>query len=82
MDEALGWLVWLEPEERRLVWLRAEGLPWKLITHRIGVGRTTAWQRWRMALLEITTRMNATGEQNRSNNNALNKCRPTVIEER
>ena len=25
MDEALGWLMWLEPEERRLVWLRAQG---------------------------------------------------------
>ena len=39
-------LCWLEPEERRLVWLRAEGLPWKWITHRLGIGRTTAWQRW------------------------------------
>ena len=28
MDVAIGWLCWLEPEERRLVWLRAEGLPW------------------------------------------------------
>ena len=46
MDEALGWLCWLEPEERRLVWLRAEGLPWKRITRRLGIGRTTAWQRW------------------------------------
>jgi Domain of unknown function (DUF6362) len=27
VDEALGWLMWLEPEERRLVWLRAEGVP-------------------------------------------------------
>jgi Domain of unknown function (DUF6362) len=32
MDEALGWLMWLDPEERQLVWLRAEGLPWKWIT--------------------------------------------------
>ena len=46
MDEALGWLCWLESEERRLVWRRAEGLPWKRITHRLGIGRTTAWQRW------------------------------------
>jgi hypothetical protein len=59
MDEALRWLTWLEPEERRLVWLRAEGLPWKWITHRLGIGRTTAWQRWKMALLNIATRLNA-----------------------
>jgi hypothetical protein len=42
MDVAIGWLCWLDPEERRLVWLRAEGLPWKRITHRLGIGRTTA----------------------------------------
>jgi hypothetical protein len=42
MDQALGWLMWLEPEERRLVWLRAEGMPWKWITRRLGIGRTTA----------------------------------------
>jgi hypothetical protein len=60
MDEALGWLCWLDPDERRIVWLRAEGLPWKRIIHRIGVGRTTAWQRWTMALLKIAVRLNAT----------------------
>jgi hypothetical protein len=58
MDEALRWLGWLEPEERCLVWLRAEGLPWKRITHRLGIGRTTAWQRWTIALLKIATRLN------------------------
>jgi Domain of unknown function (DUF6362) len=64
MDEALRWLTWLELEERRLVWLRAEGMPWKRITHRLGIGRTTAWQRWTIALLKITTRLNV-----RLNNN-------------
>src|SRR5665809_42149 len=62
MDEALGWLMWLEPEERRLVWLRAEGVPWKRITHRLGIGRTTAWQRWTTALLKITVRLEAAAE--------------------
>ena len=73
MDEALGWLCWLEPEERRLVWLRAEGLPWKRITHRLGIGRTTAWQRWTMALLKIAIRLNAAAEQNRPNIKPLNR---------
>jgi Domain of unknown function (DUF6362) len=66
MDKALGWLCWLEPEERRLVWVRAEGMPWKWVTRRLGVGRTTAWHRWTVALLKITTRLNAAAEQNRS----------------
>jgi hypothetical protein len=63
MDEAIGWLCSLDAEERRLVWLRAEGLPWKRISHRFGIGRTTAWQRWTIALLKITTRLNAQVEQ-------------------
>ena len=73
MDETLGWLMWLEPEERHLVWLRAEGLPWKWITRRLGIGRTTAWQRWTTALRKITVRLNADDEQKCSNNKILNK---------
>ena len=79
MDEALGWLRWLDPEERRLVWLRAEGLPWKRITHRLGIGRTTAWQRWTTALLKIATRLNAATERTRSNIKPLNREGDSVV---
>jgi Domain of unknown function (DUF6362) len=68
MDEAIGWLMWLDLEERRLAWLRAEGMPWKRITRRLGIGRTTAWQRWTVALLKIVVRLNAEHEQKCSNN--------------
>jgi hypothetical protein len=80
MDETLQWLCWLEPEERRLLWLRAAGMPWKWITHRLGIGRTTAWQRWTMALLKITTRLNAAAEQNRPNIKAVNRSRDPVLQ--
>ena len=80
MDEALGWLMWLEPGERRLVWLRAEGLPWKRITQRLGIGRTTAWQRWTMALLKISVRLNAAEEQKRPNNKTLNTRAGSVLQ--
>jgi hypothetical protein len=80
MDEALGWLMWLEPEERQLVWLRAEGLPWKWITRRMGIGRTTAWQRWTTALLKIAVRLNAEDEQKCSNNKTLNERAGFVLE--
>jgi hypothetical protein len=80
MDEALAWLGWLDPEERRLVWSRAEGMPWKWITRRLGVGRTTAWQRWTMALLKIASRLNAADEQKRLNTNPLNKSAGAVLE--
>jgi Domain of unknown function (DUF6362) len=80
MDEAIGWLSWLDREERRLVWLRAEGLPWKRITHRLGIGRTTAWHRWTTALLKLVTRLNAVDEQNRLNNKRLNDWAGSVLE--
>jgi Domain of unknown function (DUF6362) len=80
MDEALGWLMWLEPEERRLVWLRAEGMPWKWITRRLGMGRTTAWQHRVTALLKIAVRLNAEDEQKCSNNKILNKRAGFVLE--
>ena len=80
MDEALRWLCWLDDEERRLVWLRAEGLPWKRITHRLAIGRTTAWQRWTTALLKIAVRLNAAAEQNRPNIKPLNRWGDSVVE--
>jgi hypothetical protein len=80
MDEALSWLAWLVPDERRLVWLRAEGLPWKRITYRFGIGRTTAWQRWTIALLKISVRLNATDEQKHPNSKMLNTRAGSVLE--
>jgi hypothetical protein len=82
MDEALGWLMWLEADQRQLVWLRAEGLPWKWITRRLGIGRTTAWQRWTIALLKITTRLNAAAEQNRPDIKPVNRSGDPVVQTR
>ena len=61
MDESLSWLRWLELEQVRLVWLRAERVPWKLIMTRIGVSRATAWRMWASALVIIATRLNLAG---------------------
>jgi hypothetical protein len=72
--------MWLDPEERRLVWLRAEGLPWKWITRRLGIGRTTAWQRCTIALLKIATRLNAAAEQHRSNIRPVNRWGDSAVE--
>jgi hypothetical protein len=80
MDEALGWLCWLDPDERQLVWLRAEGMPWKRITHRLGIGRTTAWQRSTIALLKIAIRLNPAAEQKRSNIKPVNRSRAPVLQ--
>ena len=58
MEEVLFvWLKFLEPEERRLVWLRAERVRWKLICGRFGVGRTKAWEMYRRALASIAAKL-------------------------
>lgn len=58
MDEVLPWLQWLEPDDARLVWQRANGRPWKLIAYEFGVNRTTAWRRWTFAVILIATKLN------------------------
>jgi len=59
MDETIEWFKWLEPDETKLIWLRAEGVRWKLICARFRIGRTTAWYRWSGALAKIAARLNA-----------------------
>lgn len=59
MDATLLWLRWLELDDSRLVWSRANGRPWKVIAHEFGIDRTTAWRRWMYALVVIAARLNA-----------------------
>ena len=58
MDESLAWLHVLDPDEVRLVWLRAEGVRWKSIAHRFGMDRSTAWRHWSCALIKIAAHLN------------------------
>jgi hypothetical protein len=58
MEETFGWVKFLEPEDARLVWARAEGTPWKAICWRFGIARATADRRWRFGLAVICLRLN------------------------
>ncbi len=58
MEEALDWLRWLEAEDGKLVWARAERTPWKMICWRFGISRATAHRRWEYALSVIAWRLN------------------------
>ena len=58
MEQTFDWFVWLEPEDAKLVWARAEGTPWKPICWRFGLSRATAYRRWEYALSVITWRLN------------------------
>lgn len=58
LDEALGWMAWLEDEQVRVVWARAGGVPWRPICQRLGCGRTKAWQIWVTSLVLLKVRIN------------------------
>jgi len=58
MEQTMPWLTWLDPEDAKLVWARAEGSRWKLICWRFGISRATAHRRWEYGLSLIAWRLN------------------------
>jgi hypothetical protein len=58
MEETLGWLRWLEAEDAKLAWARAERTPWKPICWRFGIAPATAKRRWQYALSLIAWKLN------------------------
>lgn len=58
MDEAMEWLKLLEPDDAKLVWMRAERVQWKAICVRLGVSRATAHRHWQYAMVLIAWRLN------------------------
>jgi hypothetical protein len=58
MMETMRWVLWLEDEQRHLVWLRAKDIDWKVIARRAACHRTTAWRGWQKALATVTARLN------------------------
>ena len=65
MEECFDWLAWLDPEDARIVWLRAEGVRWRQVCIRAGVVRSTAWRRWAASLLTIAKHLNALDKSGR-----------------
>lgn len=57
-EEALLWLRWLERDDARIVWLRAERTPWKPICWEMGISRATANRRMQYGLAVIVWRLN------------------------
>lgn len=58
MEETLGWLLWLEPMDAKIVWRRATGERWKAICGIVGLTRSAAHQHWIFALCVISLRLN------------------------
>lgn len=57
MEEAVLWLQWLEPDDAKLAWMRAERLPWKAVCWQFGISRMTANRRWAYCLALIAYRL-------------------------
>ena len=57
-EATLLWLRWLELEDARLIWERAQGTRWKPICWRFGISRATAHRRWEYGLSVIVWRLN------------------------
>lgn len=58
MDETIEWLNWLEPNDARIVWMRAERRQWKAICGRAGMSRSAVNRHWQYALILIAWRLN------------------------
>jgi len=56
-EDAMLWLRWLEVDDARLLWLRANGRQWKPICWELGLSRATANRRWQYGLAVIVWRL-------------------------
>ncbi|WP_424973483.1 DUF6362 family protein [Dinoroseobacter sp. S124A] len=75
-EEALLWLRWLERDDARIVWLRAERTPWKPICWQMGISRATANRRWQYGIAVIVWRLNGRqAPRNRSRDFVIGKAR-------
>lgn len=61
MLEVMGWVKWLEVDQRLLVWMRANRYRWGDIGRRFGCDRNTAARRWAKAMSLMVLRLNNPG---------------------
>jgi len=75
MEEALGWLNWLDPIDSKIVWLRASSERWKTICWKVGLARTAANQHWLYALCALAWRLNGRQPRRRSRQHIIEVTR-------
>jgi hypothetical protein len=57
MEETLTWFPWVNEAERKLIWLRADRVPWRVIARKTGFPKTSAQRYWQVALSKIARRL-------------------------
>lgn len=59
MEMALQWLWWINDDlERKIVWMRAEKVRWKVICWKLGIGKTKCRDIWTSGMLKIQFNLN------------------------
>lgn len=58
MEATMPWLRWLERDDQRIVWAKANGRRWKAICAESGLRRSAANERWTYALSVIAMKLN------------------------
>ena len=58
MMEVMHWMVWLEIEDRKLLWMRADRYRWEEIARRFGCSTRTAQRRWNDAVGQLAVHLN------------------------
>ena len=58
MLETMRWIQWLEVEQRKLVWMRADNYEWVEIGRRFACDRSTAWRRWKLSMQVVVEHLN------------------------
>ncbi len=59
MEECFDWLMLIDPQDARIVWLRADRMRWRQVCIRAGLVRSNAWRHWAAALLTIAKKLNS-----------------------
>lgn len=61
MLQVMGWMQWLEVEQRHLAWMRAKRYGWREIARRFACCTKTAQRRWDGILQAVAEQLNAQG---------------------
>lgn len=59
MEETMAWLHWLNPLQRKFIWLRADRYSWREIAKKTGFPKTSAQLYWKRALEQVVEHLQA-----------------------
>lgn len=61
MLETMRWVLWLEVEQRHLVWMRAKRYGWREIGIRFACCTRTAQRHWQVSIFTVVEQLNGNG---------------------